>query len=138
MPIKVEQLPGESIITATVSQPFEPRQDIPALFEELTRLRLAIQGEVALILDLSSARAAFSQTVIALAEASSGIKSGRAAGIDRPPIVIFVGTGILADLASKAMGQRQYGGVKGHLCATKDEALALAREVLAAKKEHKE
>jgi hypothetical protein len=130
MPIKVEQLPDESIITATVSQPFDPRQDVPAMFAEFTRLRLAIQGEVALILDLRDGKAAFSQTVIALAEASSGIKAGRAAGIDRPPIIIFVGTGVLADLASKAMGQRQYGGVKGHLCATKDEALALARQML--------
>lgn len=138
MPIKVEQLPGESIITATVGNPFDAREDVPAMFAEFTRLRLAIQGNVALIIDLSGARAAFSQTVIALAEASSGIRAGRAAGIDRPPIIIFVGTGVLADLASKAMGQRQYGGVKGHLCATQGEALTLAREVLAAKKEQKE
>lgn len=135
MPIIVEQLPGESIITATVSNPFEAREDVPAMFAEFTRLRLAIQGDVALIIDLSSAKAAFSQTVVAMAEASSGIKAGRAAGIDRPPIIIFIGSGVLADLASKSMGQRQYGGVKGHLCASKDEALALAREVLAAKEQ---
>lgn len=135
MPIKVEQLPGEPIITASVSDPFDPRQDIQPLFAEITRLRLAIQDDVVLIIDLTGGKPAFSQTVIALAEASSGIRAGRAAGIDRPPITIFVGSGVLADLASKAMAQRQYGGVKGHLCATKDEALALAREVLAAKEQ---
>lgn len=133
MPIQVELLPGEPIITATVINPFDARQDIPGMFAEFTRLRLASKGDVAVIVDISGAKAPFSQTVMALAEASSGIKAGRAAGIDRPPIMIFVGTGILADLASKAMGQRQYGGVKGHLCATKDEALSLARQILAAK-----
>jgi hypothetical protein len=133
MPVKVEQIPGESIITATVSEPFDPRQDIPAMFAELTQLRLTIQGDVAQILDLTGARVPFSQVMIALAEASSGIRAGRAAGIDRPPIMIFVGSGILADLASSAMGQRQYGGVKGHLCASKEEALALAREMLSTK-----
>lgn len=133
MPIKIEKLPDEPIITATVTDPFDARQDVPGMFAEFTRLRLAAKGDVAVILDISNARAPFSQTVIALAEASSGIKAGRAAGIDRPPIMIFVGTGVLAELASKAMGQRQYGGVKGHLCATKDEALSLARQILAAK-----
>jgi hypothetical protein len=137
MPIKVEQLPEESIIVATVSEPFDPRQDVPAMFAEFTRLRLAIQGDVAVILDLSGGKAAFSQVVMALAEASSGIKAGRAAGIDRPPIMIFVGAGILADLASKAMAQRQYGGVKGHLCATQDEAIALAHEILSTKGQKK-
>ncbi len=133
MPIQVEQLPGEPIITATVINPFDARQDVPAMFAEFTRLRLALQGDVVLIIDLSGGRVAFSQTVAAMTEASSGIKASRAAGVDRPPIVIFVGTSVLVDLASRAMGKRQYGGVKGHQCATKDEAIALGREILSKK-----
>jgi hypothetical protein len=133
MPMTIEQVPDENILIASVSEPFEPRQDIPDMFAEFTRLRLALQGDVAMILDMRGARAAFSQVVTALAEASAGIKAGRAAGIDRPPIMVFVGSGLLADLASKAMAQRQYGGVKGHLCATREEALALAREILSTK-----
>lgn len=134
MPAKVEQIPGEPIVVTTVTEPFDPRQDIATTFAEITQLRLAIQGDVVLILDLRGARTNFSQMVAALAQAADGIRAGRAAGIDRPPITIFVGSGILADFASKAMGQRQYGGVKGHLCATQDEAIALAREVLLTKK----
>jgi hypothetical protein len=133
MPIKVEQLPGESIITASVKEPFVPREDMPAMFAEITQLRRAIQGDVVQILDITSSRIPFSQVMLALAEASNGIKAGRAAGMDRPPIMIFVGSGVLADLASKAMGQRQYGGVSGHLCASMEEALALAREMLSTK-----
>jgi hypothetical protein len=133
MPIKIEQFPGESIISATVNEPFDPGQDIPPLFAELIRLRLSIQGDVALILDFADTTNnpdAFSRMVFALAQASQGIKDGKAAGVGRPPILIFVGSGPIADIASQAMEQEQYGGVRGHLCASKDEALALAREKL--------
>ena len=133
MPIKVERLPGESIISATVSKPFNPEQDVRAMFAEFIQFRLAIQGDVALILNFSEVANhpdAFSQLVFALAEASQGIKAGKAAGVASPPIVIFVGAGPIATLASQAMEQAQYGGVRGHLCASYDEALALARSKL--------
>jgi hypothetical protein len=66
----------------------------------------------------------------ALSKASEGVKTSRAASLDRPPIIFFVGAGLVADLAAQAMEQEQYGGVAGHLCASHDEALALAREKL--------
>ena len=130
MPIKVEQLPGESIIVAATHEPFDPNQDVQAMFAEITRLRLTIQGNVALIIDFSDDPASFSQLVVGLAEASRAIQAGKAAGINRPPLTIFVGTSTMTELASQAMGQKQYGGVQGHLCATKDEAIALARTKL--------
>lgn len=133
MPIKIERLPGESIISAIVSKPFEPERDIPAMFAEFIQLRLAIQGDVALILDVSADTGnpdSFNQMVFSLAEAARGIKAGKAAGLHRPPIIIYVGSGKIAALASQAIGQEQYGGVKGYLCTSQDEALALAREKL--------
>jgi hypothetical protein len=130
MPIEIKQLPGESIITATVTQPFEPDKDMPSMFAEFIRLRMALQGSVALILDVSRTtddRYAFSKMVYALAEASQGIKASKVAGL-RPPIIIFVGSGPVTDLAAQAIKQEQYGGVGALLCASVDEALALARE----------
>ncbi len=135
MPIQIEQLPGESIITAVATEPFNPEQDMPAMFAEFIRLRLAIQGGVALIVDVSdpaNSPDSFSRMVFALAEAAQGIRAGRAAGVNGPPITIFVGSGPTAALASQAIEQEQYGGVKGHLCTSHDEALSLAREKLPA------
>jgi hypothetical protein len=131
MPVKIEQLPGESIVVATPSRPFEPKQDMTAMFAELTRLRLSIGGPVALIVDSSGTPISFSQMVIVLSEASHAVKASKEAG-GQPPITIFIGSGRLAELVSQAMGQRQYGGVSGHLCTTLDEALTLARKKLAA------
>ncbi|MBN1200563.1 MAG: hypothetical protein JXJ20_01785 [Anaerolineae bacterium] len=133
MPIKMEQLPGESIINATINEPFDPDRDIPALFAEFIPLRLAIQGDVALILDFSSVVSkpnSFSPMVLSMAEASRGVRASKEAGVGRPPITIFVGSGPIANLAAQAMEQEQYGGTRGHLCATYDEALALARAKL--------
>ena len=137
MPIEIEQLPDESIIVMTVTQPFDPGQDMEPMFKEITRMRLAMEDEVVQIIDLKNSRMAFSQTVVTMAEAARGIKASKAAGLKGPPTTVFIGSGMLADLTSKAMEQRQYGGVKGRLCANRDEALTLAREILAAKKERK-
>ncbi len=103
------------------------------MFAETTRLRLTIQGDVVLIIDVSQmadAPDSFSKMVFALAHASQGIRTNIAAGVGRPPILILVGSDPLTALASEAMAQDQYGGVRGHLCVTLDEALALAREKL--------
>lgn len=135
MPITIEQLPGESIISATVNEPFNPEQDISAMFAGFIQLRLKIQGDVALILDVRNTANrpdAFSQLVLSLAEAAQGIKASKASGVGGPPIVIFVGTDLMTALASQAIEQEQYGGVRGHLCTSKDEALALARAKLSA------
>ena len=133
MPIELEQLPGESIIIATHVEPFDPTQDVPAMFAKFTQLRLAIQGTVALIVDFSEAKVGFNQTAVALTEAFKGVKAGKAAGVDRPPIIILVGSGVIANVTSKAMTKVPHGYANNHLCASKDEALSLARELLSTK-----
>ncbi|HEX3052724.1 MAG TPA: hypothetical protein VHP83_18845 [Aggregatilineaceae bacterium] len=133
MGIKVERFPDESIVHAVVDEPFDPEQDMRAMFAEFIRLRLAIQGDVALILNvdrISDKPNAFSEMMVALAHASRGIKASREAGLMRPPITIFVGSGPVAALASEAMEQTQYGGARAHLCNSETEAIALAREKL--------
>ena len=132
MSVTVEQLPGESIINAIISEPFDPEQDIPAMFAQFIPLRTAIQGDVALILDVTNVISqpnAFTEMVFALANAAKGIKASKAAGL-KPPITVFVGSGEMADLAAQAIEQEQYGGTKAHLCASQDDALALVREKL--------
>ncbi|NLX09536.1 MAG: hypothetical protein GXY36_07760 [Chloroflexi bacterium] len=134
MTMTVERLPGESIIRATAAEPFSPTYDIPAMFAEVTHLRLELQGDVVLIIDFRETvkdSTAFTKLVTALAEAGRGIRAGRAAGIVRPPITIFVGSGPLTSLAAQSIEQAQYGGVRGLLSNSPEEALVLAREKLA-------
>jgi hypothetical protein len=134
MPVRVERFGDEAIIYATIIEPIEPEQDIAAMFAQFIPLRLTIPGHVALIIDLSEAldrTDSFGNLVRALAEASRGVQASKAADASGPPITIFVGTDSIVGLASQAMGQPPYGGVKGRLCVSRDEALTLARDLLA-------
>ncbi|MBN1427009.1 MAG: hypothetical protein JXB07_01410 [Anaerolineae bacterium] len=134
MPIKVEQLPGESIIIATVSELSDSQQDVPAMFADITQLRLKIRGTVVLILDFSDAKVSFNQIAVGLGEAFKGIKAGKADGIERPPIVILVGSGVTTKVTSKVMTQMPE-FANGHMCTSKDEALVLARKLLSTQEE---
>ncbi len=134
MPVKLERIPGESIIHATVDEPFDPEHDIRNMYNDYISLRMPIPGQVALIIDVGKTVQgpdSFSNMVIALAEISKGIRTSKSAGFTSPPIVILVGSGMIADLVAKAPEQEQYGGVRGLLCSSYEEALALAREKLA-------
>jgi hypothetical protein len=134
MPIQIEQIPGENIITGTVDEPFNPENDVSTMFAQFIGIRKTINGPLALIIDFSNtinAADAFSRIVFTLAEAARGIRASKQAQLAGPPILIFVGSGSLADLVTQAIEQEQYGGTKAHLCATQEEALALAREKLA-------
>ena len=133
MPIELEQLPGEAIIKATIGESLDPERDIAAMFAEFIQLRMAIRGPVVLILDFSHTANnpyGFSQMVMGMAQAAQGIKQSKATGVGSPPITIFVGSDSLTDLAAQAISQEQYGGVRAEVCATVDEALALARSKL--------
>lgn len=70
--------------------------------------------------------------MLALSEASRGVKASQVAGVSGPPITIFVGSGPMMTLIAQAIEQEQYGGVRGNLCASLGEAIALAREKLLA------
>jgi hypothetical protein len=137
MPIQIEQIPGECILRATVNEPFDPEKDISSMFAQFIRIRQTINGPIALIIDFKNtdnAPNAFSRVVYSLAEAARGIRASKQAQLAGPPILIFVGSGSLADLVTQAIEQEQYGGTRAHLCATQEEALALAREKLSAGK----
>ena len=135
MPIQVEQIESESIIRATLNEPFDPQIDVPAMFGQFIGIRQTIQGPVALIVNLNNTNNgpdAFSRIVYALAEAARGIRASKQAHTGGPPILVFVGSGSLANLTTHAIVQDQYGGTNAHLCETVEEALALARQKLAA------
>ncbi len=130
MPVRVEQLPGEPIIVATIMNPFVPEEDMPAMYSQFISLRRNIPGYAALIIDVRETMndpAGFSQMMLAMAEASRGIKAGQAAGLSGPPRLIMVGEGPMAGIAAEGMAQEQYGGVKGEVCPTLEEAIERAR-----------
>ena len=73
MPIQLEQIPGESILIATTREPFDPENDVPAMFAEFIRARQTINGPIVLIVDFNSTTNApdgFSRVVFGLAEAA--------------------------------------------------------------------
>jgi hypothetical protein len=134
MTVKVEQLPGEPIFVAIFSAPFDAQEDIRAMFGAFMPMRAGISGSLVLILDLSitaSASHAFSQMVIGMGEAAAQIRVNRAAPQMSPPQLIFVGTSDTVPLAAEAMGQPQYSGIKAHACTRREEAITLARNLLA-------
>lgn len=131
MPVTVEKVQDDPIIIATTLSPFAPSADMPAMFGEITRHRMSINGPSALIIDCSNTMDSFNVMMTAMAEASQAIKKSRES-VGQAPILIFVGTGLLAEIAAKSMGQSQYGGVSGELRPTREEAIAIAREKLTA------
>jgi fructose-specific component phosphotransferase system IIB-like protein len=133
MAIKLERLPGESIFVAEIATPVNS-EDVPSMFQQMIPMRLAIRGKLVLILDFTKALdhpESFGLMSLAMAQASRGIRVSRDVGVDGPPITIYVGTGPIVAIASEAMEQDQYGGVRGQLCASRDEAITLARTLLA-------
>jgi hypothetical protein len=134
MTVVVEQLPGEPIFIATFGQPFSSSQDVREMFETVMPLRLTLKQPVALILDLSvtiSDPRAFSQLVLGMGEAAAQIRVNKLDENLSPPRLIFVGKGEYVKIAAAAMDQAHYGGAKAHACALCDEAITLARTLLA-------
>jgi hypothetical protein len=132
VPATVEVLSGERILVVTITNPFKPDVDMPRMFDQTFRLIADPKEPFVQIVDLSSIDSTgdFSQMLAAMGHAASMSRNSRAAGIGRPPSLVFVGTGPLAKLAANAMGQTQYGGAGGHICSSREEAIVLARTLL--------
>jgi hypothetical protein len=135
MPIQLEQVPGENILIAINLEPFDPQNDMPSMFAQFMRSRQTMIGPVALIVDFNNTNTVptgFTRVVLSLGEVAKGIRANKQAQLAGPPILIFVGSGSFADLVTGVVEHEHYGGAKAQLCATKEEAIALAREKLAA------
>ena len=130
MTINVEALPGEPIIIATFEEPMDYHQDAPWMFQRFIELRdtdLEGYSRYYTIIDTNGVKAGFSDIVATLGESKAAREKRRA---DRPVTLALVGSGALMDLASKAMGQSQYGGYGMRLYTSLDAALDAIRAEL--------
>ena len=130
MTITVERMPEEPIIIATFVEPVDFRLETPPMFQQFIELRdteLEGYSRYYTIIDTNGVKAGFSDIVFTLGETRAAREKRRE---DRPVTLILVGSGGLMELASKAMGQSQYGGYGMRLFTSLDDALESIREEL--------
>jgi hypothetical protein len=134
MPFNVERLGSESIIVLTISGAFGASSDLheyKAAIAKIGQLAAEIPGSVYRITDASAAQIGFGELVQALGEARSGEKGS----VSDPRMKsVFVATHELVQLAGESLRQAQYGQLDIKLCESLDQAIAYAREQLAAEK----
>ncbi len=131
MPVNVETLSPEPIVRATFYPPFDLQADIPVLLADVKQCRERLAQPCVVILDVTAVQVDFTEIVFALADAARQIREMRAAHAVLPAQYVFVGSGEIVEIAAQAMGQDQYGGIGGQMCASMDEALAYARDCCA-------
>lgn len=131
MTIKVEQLPGEPILVATFAEPMDFHEDTPRMFQQFIERRdtdLVGYSRYYTVIDTTHVRIGFSDIVTTLGESRLASQQRRE---DISVTLILVGSGRLMELATKAVGQNQYGNYGMRLFTSLDEALEIVREELA-------
>ena len=128
MPAIVVKLPDEPIIVLTVTDPFAPQGDLPPAYEEVAEMIEDMPGPIYCLYDLSSVYLGFGDLIVVLGTAIRGTP-----GSASDPRVrgVIVGYDELAQLASEASRQEQYGHLDFPLFAVIEEAVAYARAELA-------
>ncbi len=128
----VERLGNESIIVLTISGTFGDVHDLSsyrAALAQLGQMAATIEGTVYRITDAHTAQIQFGDLVMALGESRGGEKGT----VSDPRMKsIFVGSDELIRMAAQSFTQEQYGHINVQLCSSLDEAIARAREQLAA------
>lgn len=125
MPIKVERLPLEPIIVATVYEPANPAQDASQIAAETAALIGPDEMTVCVINDFRQMKIDFKMMMSGM----SATRAERTGGVGDPRVyTILVGEGIVWEVAQKSVGKFLSNGPGVALFASMDEALAHARE----------
>ncbi len=129
MPNRVERLPGQPIITLTVTDPFNPATDYAVADQQFADLAKDIPGKVYRIIDIRQWKnMQFSDAVEVL------VKDSRDSSIvaDTRVMTVIVATSDLGKFAASSANQTQYGYAnQTKLFGSMDEALAYVRAELA-------
>lgn len=122
MTVECKQLGDEPIVIATIFEPVNMAVDPQANRDFSNEVARQFDGPVYRITDFTNFEVTFSQLVLGLAE---DIKSSE------PNIKhVFVGSGEMVELQTRAGSQEQYGAHEIQLFESVDEAIAFAREQL--------
>jgi hypothetical protein len=132
MPVTVSKLPDGPIILVSCQEPMDWHREFRAALEELVRLRDSLEDcpKYYAIIDVTAVTMGFSEVVFALGEVHEISKKHRP---DMPVSLSLIGSGGLMELASKAMGQQQYGKYHMPLYTSLDKALEIAHADIAAR-----
>lgn len=125
----INKLPDEPIIIATYTKGQPPAEAIEEVIQYTAQLLDEVEGVIYRIEDLTEADMTFGDAVQVM-----GAVTKNRPGSARDPRVktLLVGAGTLLDLSAKAFQQTQYGGLQVPLYSSVEEALANARELIAA------
>jgi hypothetical protein len=124
-----EKLPGEPILLNVLSETYDIGRDASASTEQLLDLLDTMDVPAFLIIDARGLEMNFGDMVAGLGPATRG----EAAVFRHPNIreIVLVTTSNLGNMAAKALGQLQYGGLNSSAFETLDEALAYVRDRVA-------
>jgi hypothetical protein len=125
----INKLHNEPIIIATYTKDQLPAEAINEVIQYTAQLLEEIDGVIYCIEDLTEADMTFGNAVQAMAAVTK-----KQPGSARDPRVkmLLVGSGSLLDVCAKAFRQLQYGELQIPLYSSIEEALADAREMIAA------
>ncbi|MFN8528955.1 MAG: hypothetical protein U0670_10115 [Anaerolineae bacterium] len=122
MSFEVKQLGDESIIIVTITPPTDLHKDPQQTLEVVNAMARRIQGPVYRISDVSRLDITLDMLI-----------AGLAADVrySEPNVRhIVVGKGEMVELIAQAIKQPQYGAQEGHMVASVEEGIALARKLL--------
>jgi hypothetical protein len=121
MSVKVDRIPGEPIIIATLIGAVTTEMVLD-VFQQSARLAEEIESSIIYrIADVCAITTTFAEMVRILGEASQAEQPGSAADPRFRPIL--VGTNEWAQMYSNSLKQEQYGGISVPVFATYDDAL---------------
>lgn len=127
MPADVRLLPDEPIIMVTLTDPFENKDHIPELNTRLREILDAAKEPLWDVTDLTQMKPPpFGEVV----SGTAMMTRGELASLKHPKIagIAVVTTNDILRLATNALSQAQYGGVKTTMYKSLDEALAEVRK----------
>jgi len=126
MTIIVEKYSDEPIIVATMTEPMDFYQEMPAMFAHILELRDTIQNQPKYytIIIMTGIKAGFSEIVFSLGEAR---KTSQKRRLELPIELHLVGAGEIFEMAANALAQIQYGGYAAPLHSNVEEALVAIR-----------
>lgn len=132
MTVSVERLQEEPIIVATFTGEILV-EEVREMYQKSAALAEDIEGKVYRITDIREATADFPKMLEVVGFASKG-EPGTTS--DKRFFPMFVGTNELARLFTKAMEQREFGGVKMPFFVSMQDALTFVRNEMRGVEEH--
>lgn len=134
MPVHVTRVEGEPILIATFTGKVTV-EDVREMFRQSLPLMEGVSGHIYRITDARETDTTFSDLVFILSQAGQG--GGPGSTLDPRISPALVGSNQWVKMLASSLGQQQYGSLKVPLYETLEEALAYAREQIAAHQQAK-